>query len=63
MTSGAMTDRLGMPEIQGLMERRLLVNFAVEPGWLEARLPKPFRPWLQNGMGVAGLCLIRFAEL
>lgn len=56
-------DWMRRPELEGVMERRLLVNFAVDPGWLEERLPSPFRPWLQRGRGVAGLCLIRFAAL
>lgn len=41
------------------MERRLLVNYRVEPDALAAVLPTPFRPALVDGHGVAGICLLR----
>ena len=47
------------PAIRAVMERRLLVNYRVDPELLAALLPAPFRPVLVAGYGVAGICLIR----
>jgi hypothetical protein len=49
--------------MKGTIERRLLVNFAVEPEVLRRLLPKPFRPKLVRGYGVAGICLIRLNHI
>ena len=48
-----------LPTIQGIIDRRILVNFRVDPEALSRVLPKPFRPQLVNGYGIAGICLIR----
>ena len=45
--------------IEATIQRRLLVNYRVDPEALSAVLPKPFRPALVRGLGVAGICLIR----
>jgi hypothetical protein len=45
------------------MERRLLVNYRVDPEFLASLLPAPFRPVLVGGYGVAGICLIRLAGI
>lgn len=45
------------------MQRRILVNFRVEPDILSRALPAPFRPALVHGYGVAGICLIRLANI
>lgn len=52
-----------IPVVQGLIDRRLLINFRVEPTTLERMLPLPFRPKLVNGMGIAGICLIRLRHI
>jgi hypothetical protein len=52
-----------LPVIQGVIDRRILVNFRVDPVVLQRVLPAPFRPKLVNGHGVAGICLIRFRHL
>ena len=52
-----------IPTIRGVIERRILVNFRVDPDVLVAVLPEPFRPQLVDGAGVAGVCLIRLAHL
>lgn len=49
------------PAIQATIERRLLVNFRVDPDRLT--LPAPFRPHLVNGYAIAGVCLIRLGEV
>ena len=52
-----------IPVIRGLIDRRILVNFQVMPEVLSAILPLPFRPKLVDGMGVAGICLIRLKHI
>jgi len=49
--------------IRAVMERRLLVNYRIEPGVLQAVLPAPFRPSLADGYGVGSICLIRLADI
>jgi hypothetical protein len=41
------------------IERRLLVNYRIEPGLVANLLPAPFRPQLVAGMAVGGICFIR----
>jgi Uncharacterized conserved protein (COG2071) len=48
-----------LPVIQGVIRRRLLVNFRVAPAVLQRQLPPRFRPKLHAGHGIAGICLIR----
>lgn len=52
-----------LPVIHGLIERRILVNYRVDPAVLAAQLPAPFRPKLVHGYGMAGICLIRLASM
>ena len=48
-----------IPTIRGIIDRRVLVNFRVDPDVLARVCPPPFRPQVVNGFGVAGICLIR----
>jgi hypothetical protein len=52
-----------IPVIRGLIDRRILVNYRVDPDVLARLLPKPFRLKLVNGMGMAGVCLIRLKHV
>ncbi|MBP89662.1 MAG: hypothetical protein CMJ64_23625 [Planctomycetaceae bacterium] len=52
-----------IPIIRGLIERRVLVNFRIDPVVLSAVLPAPFRPQIANGFGIAGICLIRLSHI
>lgn len=45
--------------ISGIIERRILINYQIEPNVLQNYLPKPFRPKIIKGKGIAGICLIR----
>jgi hypothetical protein len=47
------------PRIHGVIDRRILVNYRVEPEVLARLVPPPFRLHLVNGCGIAGICLIR----
>jgi hypothetical protein len=51
------------PRLAGVVERRLLVNYRVDPDVLAAVLPSPFRPQVVGDWGVAGICLIRMGSV
>lgn len=48
-----------LPAVRGVIDRRILVNYRVEPDALAAALPAPFEPQTVAGYGVGGICLIR----
>jgi hypothetical protein len=52
-----------LPIIQGVIRRRILVNFRVDAAVAQRQLPRPFRPKLLGGEAVAGICLIRLERL
>lgn len=52
-----------IPKVTGIIDRRLLVNYRVDPSAIKAHLPEPFEPELYGGFAVAGICLIRLARL
>ena len=52
-----------IPIMRGIMDRRILANFHVDAKVLSAVLPAPFRPKLVDGVGIAGICLIRLRQL
>ncbi|HET6883397.1 MAG TPA: DUF2071 domain-containing protein [Pirellulales bacterium] len=52
-----------IPIIRGVIDRRILVNFRVDPVILTRQLPAPFRPKLVGGTGIAGVCLIRLKHV
>lgn len=49
--------------MSSVIERRLLVNYRVDPEVAASLLPAPLRPHLVNGWAVAGICLIRLGRL
>jgi hypothetical protein len=52
-----------LPEIKGIIERRMLVNFRTSPAVAQAVLPAPFRPQLHRGYAIVGICLIRLGRM
>lgn len=52
-----------LPLIRGLIDRRILANYRVDPAALAPLLPAPFRPKLIAGCGIAGVCLIRLRHI
>ena len=52
-----------LPVIQGVIRRRILANFRVDPEVMQQQLPARFRPKLQRGHAVAGICLIRLEHI
>jgi Uncharacterized conserved protein (COG2071) len=51
------------PRLSSVIERRLLVNYRVEPAAVAPLLPAPLRPQEIAGWAVAGICLIRLGRL
>ncbi len=54
---------LRLPTIRGIIRRRILVNYRVDPVVIERLLPARFRPKLHNGWAIAGICLIRLEHI
>ena len=52
-----------LPLVTGLIRRRLLVNFRVDPEVTAKLLPEGFRPKLHRGHAIAGICLIRLEDI
>jgi Uncharacterized conserved protein (COG2071) len=51
------------PRLSSVIERRLLVNYRVEPEIAARLLPAPLRPQRVEGWAVAGICLIRLGRI
>ncbi len=49
--------------VRSVVERRLLINYRMDPGHAAALLPAPFEPQLVNGYAVAGICMIRLGGI
>lgn len=52
-----------LPVLQGIIRRRLLINFRVAPDVMQRQLPSRLRPKLVDGWAIAGICLIRLEEI
>ena len=52
-----------LPTIQGIIRRRILANFHIDPEVMQRHLPSRFKPKLQRGHAVAGICLIRLEHI
>ncbi|MBT2394883.1 DUF2071 domain-containing protein [Streptomyces sp. ISL-100] len=51
------------PRLSSVVERRLLVNYRVDPDIAATLLPAPLRPQLVHGYAVAGICLLRLGSV
>ncbi|MES2112043.1 MAG: DUF2071 domain-containing protein [Bacteroidota bacterium] len=52
-----------MQVIKGIIDRRILINFAVDPEVVKTFLPAPFSPKIIHGKAIAGICLIRLKDV
>jgi uncharacterized protein YqjF (DUF2071 family) len=52
-----------IPKITGVIDRRILVNFTVDPEVAKTIVPEPFSPKIVNGKAIAGICLIRLKHV
>ena len=49
--------------IHGTIDRRILLNYRIDPSVLQKVIPSQFRPKLYRGHGIGGVCMIRFRSL
>src|SRR5687767_12794315 len=49
--------------LQGVVRRRILVNFRVDPTVMQRHVPRPFELQLVDGWATAGICLLRLEHL
>src|SRR5438876_3854544 len=52
-----------LPAVRGLIRRRILVSFRVDPEVIQRQLPRGFRPQCVGDSAIAGLCLIRLEQM
>jgi uncharacterized protein YqjF (DUF2071 family) len=52
-----------IPTIHGIIDRRVLVNYTVDPDIIQKIIPKPFRPKIYKGKAIVGICLIRLKRI
>lgn len=52
-----------IPIISGVIDRRILANYHVDPDVMARILPSPFRPKLVRGLALGGICLIRLKQV
>lgn len=52
-----------LPVIQGLIRRRILVNYRVDPDIMRTQIPSRFDVKLHEGHAIAGICLIRLESI
>lgn len=52
-----------IPVIEGIIDRRILANFCIDPEVMSRILPAPFRPKLIHGNAIGGVCLIRLKNV
>lgn len=52
-----------IPVIRGVIDRRILVNYRVDPDVMARVLPPPFRPQVVGGFAIGGICLIRLKHV
>jgi Uncharacterized conserved protein (COG2071) len=52
-----------IPVVQGIIDRRILANYRIDPIVMRAVVPRPFRPKIVNGFAIGGICLIRLKSI
>jgi len=52
-----------LPAISGIIDRRILANYRIDPVCMADALPAPFRPLTVSGYAIGGICLIRLARV
>ncbi|MFN9046946.1 MAG: DUF2071 domain-containing protein [Planctomyces sp.] len=54
---------MSLAAISGVIERRILANYRIEPEAVRRFLPAPFQPKLFAGFAIGGICLIRLGRM
>lgn len=52
-----------IPTIEGIIERRMLVNFTATPEVIQKIVPAPFKPKIYKEKAIVGICLIRLKHI
>jgi hypothetical protein len=52
-----------LPKLEGIIARRVLLNFRVDPDVARGLVPEPLELASRSGYAVAGVCLIRLEQL
>ncbi len=52
-----------LTQVQGMIARRILLNYWLDPAVARKLVPEPLEPTLLNGFAVAGICLIRLEQM
>ncbi|MES2691685.1 MAG: DUF2071 domain-containing protein [Bacteroidota bacterium] len=52
-----------IPVIHGFIDRRILINFTVDPLIAKRIVPDPFFPKVYKGKAIVGICLIRLKNI
>jgi len=59
----SLENQMRLPAISGIIDRRILANYRVDPACMSVALPAPFRPQIVNGYAIGGICLIRLKRV
>lgn len=54
---------VGVGRMHSVIERRMLINYRVDPSLAQQWLPDGFRVQLVDGVAIAGICMIRLARM
>jgi hypothetical protein len=52
-----------LPTLDGIIDRRILINFRVDPAVVQPLLPSHLEPLVINGYASAGICLLRLRNI
>lgn len=52
-----------LPVLNGIIDRRILINFRVKPDIVKGLLPTHLDPLIINGYSSAGICLLRLKDI
>src|SRR5438067_2394546 len=52
-----------LPTLEGIIARRVLLNFRADPQVVRRLVPVPLEVATQNGAAIVGICLIRLEQL
>ena len=54
---------MNIPVMHGFIDRRILVNYSIDPVVAAKLIPSPFRIKVYNGAAIGGICLIRLKQV
>ena len=54
---------MSIPVIHGIIDRRILINYSIDPVVAAKLIPSPFRIKVYNGAAIGGICLIRLKHI